>query len=104
MFAVALGEPDGLAGPLAEVVELRASGLAASDRTDVENVGRVQGEDSLYAFAADDSAYGEGFVNSAAPACDDGSGERLGTGLVALGDSAADIDDVAYLKVRYLVL
>ena len=104
MVAVSLCEPDGLSGALSEEVELCTPGFSASDGPDVEYVGRMQWEDSLDAFVADDSANGECFVDSAAPACDDGSGEYLCSDLVALLDSAVHVHDIAYLEVGNIVL
>ena len=104
MVAVTLGEPDGFSGSLAQVIELCSSCLAASDGPYVEHVGRMKREDSLDALLPDHSAYGEGLVNSPAAACDDGAVEYLRADLVALFDSAADIDNIAYLKVRDVVL
>ena len=104
MVAVALCEADGFAGALSQVIELCSSCLSASDGPYVEYVRRMKREDSLDAFVPDHSAYGEGFVDSAAATRDNGAVKDLGTDLIALFDSAADIDNIADLKVRDVVL
>lgn len=63
MVAVPLSELDGLAGPATKIIELGPPGLAASYRLDIEDVGRVQREDSFDSFVTDNSPDGKGFVN-----------------------------------------
>jgi hypothetical protein len=104
VVAVALGELDGFSGSLAEVVELRASCFAASDGLYVEDVWGMEREDSLDSLVADDSSDGEVLVDSAAFACDDGAGEYLGADLVAFGYAAVDVNNIAYLEVRDILL
>jgi hypothetical protein len=69
VVAVPLGELDGLAGPVAQIIELGPPGLAASNRLDIEHVGRMQREDSFDAFITDHSPDGEGCINTPASAC-----------------------------------
>ena len=104
MVAVALCEADGFSGSLSQEVELCSSGFSASDGYNVEDIGGMNWEDALDAFVADDSACGEGFVDSAAPACDDGAGEYLCADLVALFDAAMDVNNIAYFEVRNVIL
>jgi hypothetical protein len=104
VIAVPLGEPDGLAGPVSQVVELRPPGLAASNRLDIEDIGRMQREDSFDALVTDNSPDCEGFVNAPAFPGDDRAGKYLCSLFVALFDSAVDLDDITYLKVRDLAL
>ena len=59
-------------------------------------------EDSLDALVAYDSAHGEGFVNSTAPAGNYGAGEYLNAFFVAFFDPTADIYDIAYFEMRYI--
>lgn len=104
MVAVALWEPDGFACAITQVIELCSSRLSASDGRYAHNVRRMKREDSLDAFLPHHPAYGEGFADSAALACDYRAVEHLCADLIALFDSAADIDNIAYLEMRNLVL
>jgi len=104
VFAVAVGQFDGLAGSLAEEIEFCASCLAASDRLDIDDVGRMKGEDTLDALIGDDSADGEGFADASASAGDYRTGKYLDAFFVAFSDSAAHIYGIAYLKMRYIFL
>jgi len=104
VVAVALYEADGFSGSLSQEVELCSSGFSASYGYNVEDIWGMNWEDSLDAFVADDSAYGEGFVDSAAPACDNGAGEDLSADLVALFDAAVDVNNIPYFEVRNIIL
>lgn len=61
-------------------------------------------KDSFDAFVADHSAHCEGLIDSPPLSRYDGAVESLGADLIALFDSAADIDNIAYLEVRDVVL
>jgi hypothetical protein len=104
VVAVSLGELYGLAGPVPQIVELCPPGLAASDGLDIEDVGRMQREDSFDTLATDHSPDREVFVNAPAFAGDDRAGKYLRSLFVALFDPAVDLDDIAYLEVRDLAL
>ena len=104
MRAVPLGQLDGLARSASQVIKLGASGLAASDRLDIEYVGRVEREDPFDALAADHPPDSEGLANTPALAGDHGAAEYLRAFLLALFDSAANVNDIAYLEVRNLFL
>ena len=104
MVAVPLGELDGLAGPVTQIIEFGPSGFAASNRLDIEDVGRMQREDSFDSLVTDDSPDSEGFVNAPAFACYDRAGKDLRSLFVALFDTAMDLDDITYLEVRDLAL
>ena len=100
MFAVPVGQLDGLAGPIAQVIELGPPLFAAADRLDVEDVGRIQREDALDALVVDDPADREGRADAPAFARDDRAGEYLRPHFVAFFDPAVNIDDVADLEMR----
>jgi hypothetical protein len=100
VLAVPLAELDGLAGPVAQVIELGPPFFAAADRLDVDDVRRMQREDALDALIVDDPADGEGRVDAPAFARDDRAGEYLRPLFVAFFDPAVDIDDVADLEMR----
>ncbi len=104
MVAVPLSELDGLAGPTTQIIELGSPGLAASDRLDIENIGRVQREDSFDALVTGDSPDGEVFVYAPASAGNNRTGEYLRSLFVALFDTAVNIHYIAYLEVRDIVL
>ena len=104
MVAVPLFEPDCLTGPTTQIIELCPSGLAASDRLDIDDIRRVQGENSFDALVTGESPDGEVFVNAPASACNDCAGEYLRSLFVALFNTAVDLYDIAYLEVRDIVL
>ena len=104
MVAMPLFEPDCLAGPATQIIELCPPGLAASDRLDIDDVWRVQGKYSFDALATGESPDGEVFVNAPAFAGNDRAGKYLRSLFVALFDTAVDLDDIAYLEVRDIVL
>ncbi len=104
MFAVAVGEFDGLAGSLAEEIEFCASCFAASGRLDIDDIGRMKREDTLDALVGDDSADSEGFVDASASAGDYRAGKYLDAFFIAFPDSAAHIYGIAYFKMRYIFL
>ena len=95
---------DGLAGSLAEEIEFRTPCFAASEWSDIDDIGRMKGEDSLHAFVIYDSPHSEGFVNPPASACDYRAGEYLNPLFIAFFDSAADIYRIAYFEVWYIAL
>ena len=104
MFAVFLDELCGLACSLAEVIQLGSSGLAASSRLDIDDIGRVQREYPFDAFAGDDSADSELSIYAPAFAGDDRTRKDADTFLVAFFDSAMDVNYVADFKMRNILL
>ncbi|MBA7542357.1 hypothetical protein ES705_34678 [subsurface metagenome] len=99
-----LFEPDGLAGPITQIIELGSPGLAASDRLDIEDIRRVQREDSFDALVTDHSPDREVFINAPAFAGNDRAGKYLRSLFFALFDTAVNLNDITYLEVRDLVL
>ena len=104
MVAVPLGELDGLAASVTQIIELGPPGLAASDRLDIDDVGRVQRKDSFDALVTNDSPDREVFVNATAFAGNDRAGKYLRSLFVALFNTAVNLDDITYLEMRDLVL
>lgn len=104
VVAVPLGEFDGLACPITQVIKLGPPGLAASDRLDIEDVGRMQRENSFDTFVTDHSPDREVFVNAPAFAGNDRAGKYLRSLFVALFNPAVYLYDIAYLEVRDLAL
>ncbi len=104
MVAVPLSELDGLACLTTQIIELSSPGLAASDRLDIDDVRRVQGENPFDALVSSESPDGEVFVNTPAFAGNDRAGEYLRSLFVALFNTAVDLDDIAYLEMRDIVL
>ena len=94
----------GLAGPITQIIELGSPGLAASDRLDIEDIGRMQREDSFDALVTDYSPNGEVFINASTFASNDRAGKYLRSHFVALFNAAVNLDDITYLEVRDLVL
>jgi hypothetical protein len=104
VVAVSLGQSDGLAGPLPEEIEFGPAFFAAANRLNVQDVRRMQREDSFDAFVVDDSPDREALVNAPPFAGNDRPGEDLGSLLVALFDQAVHVYDVADLEVRDITL
>jgi len=104
VVAVPLGELNGLACPVTQIIKLGPPCLSAPDRLDIDDIGRMQREDSLDALIRDDSPDSEGFINTPAFAGDDRAGKYLRSFFVALLNSAVHFYDIAYLEVRDLAL
>jgi hypothetical protein len=104
MIAVPLSQPDGLAGPLAEVIQFCASCLAASDRPDIQDIGRMKREDTLDALVIDDPPDRKAFVDAPALAGDYRAREYLRAFFIAFFDAAVNIHYIAYLEMRDLFL
>ena len=104
MVAVPLCESDGLTGPISQVIELGPPGFAASDRLNIENVGRMQRKDSFDALITDDPPDREVFVDTPAFAGDYCAGKYLRSLFVAFFNTAMDFDNIAYLEVGDLAL
>ncbi len=102
MLAVAMGQFDGLARSLAEVIEFCTSALSAADGFYIDYIRRVKREDTFDTFVIDDSADGEGGIDAAASAGDNCTAEYLDTFFVAFLDFADDVDCVADFKERYI--
>jgi len=101
---VSLREPDGFAGSLAKVIQFCPPCFAASDGPDIDNVGRMEREDSFDTLVIDNPPDCEVFVNASALAGDYGAGEYLRALFVAFSDTAVDIYNIAYFEVRYAFL
>jgi hypothetical protein len=104
MFAVAMGEPDGFAGPFTEIIQFSSSCFAASGRLDINDVRRMKREYSFDALATYDSPDGEHFIDSPAFTGNYRAAKYLYPLFIALFDIVMDIDPIAYLEVRYLFL
>jgi hypothetical protein len=100
VFAVPLGELDGLSTSVTQIIQLGPPGLAASDWLDIEDVGRMQGEDSFHALVIDDPPDSKGFVNAPAFARNYHAGKYLRSLFIALFNTAINLDYIAYLEVR----
>jgi len=99
-----MSELDGLAGPLAEVIEFCASCFTASNRLDIHNIRRMKREDSLHTLVIYDSPHSEGFIDAATFAGDYYAGKYLNALFVAFYDSAPHIYRIAYFEMRYIFL
>src|SRR5690606_20280778 len=90
----------GLAGPVAQVVELGAAHVATSLDDDRGDQGRIQLERTLHAFARGDLAHGERGVQPAVASRDDDALVGLDALAGALDDVDVDDDRVARPEVR----
>jgi len=104
MVAVPLGKLNGFAAPVAQIIELGPPCFAASNRFDIDDVGRMQRENSFDALVGNNPPDREVFVNAPALAGDDRAGEYLRSLLVALFNPAVYLYDITYLEVRDLIL
>lgn len=104
MITMSLGEPDGFACSLAEVVQLRTPCFSASNRPDIQNVRRVEWENPLYALVIDDTPYREVLVNTTAFAGNHRAGKYLCAGFIAFLNAAMYVNDIAYFEMGNLFL
>ena len=93
-----------LAHAVAQVIQLRAADLAAADRLDGDDGGRVHREDLLAADAVADAADGDGLVDAAVLLGNDGAVERLVADAVAFLDTHGHADGVAHVHLGKLGL
>jgi hypothetical protein len=100
VLAVPLRKLDRLADTVAQIIQLRPACLTAAGRSDINDIGRMERENTLDTLIIDDAAHGEHLVDADAFAGDHGTAEDLRTGLIALDDLAMHIDGIADLKVR----
>lgn len=100
MCAVFLGQPNGFADSLSQIIQLCALGFAASKRSDVKDIRTVQREGPLHTFIVDDSADGEHLVYPPALSGNDSAGENLYPLLIAFHNPAMHIDRIAYFEMR----
>jgi len=104
VIAVPLRQPDGLARSVTQVIQLCPPCFAASDGLDIQDVGRMQREDSLDALVVDDSPDREALVDAPAFAGDYRAREYLRALLVAFFDAAVNVHYIAHLEVGYAAL
>jgi hypothetical protein len=102
MFAVAMGKFDGLACAFAEEIKFCASGFTASNRLDINDIGRMYRENTLDALFIHNAADSEGFADTVTSAGNNGTGEYLNTLFVALSDFAVDVNNIADFKMRHI--
>jgi hypothetical protein len=100
---VLLGQSYRFACAFSQVIKFRTFGFTAAKRSYVEDVRTIQREGTLDSFVVDNSADGEHLVYPPAFSSDDCAGEDLNTLLVALDDSAMNVDRIAYLEMRDIV-
>ena len=79
-----------LAGTLAEVEKLRATGLAVLEDGHAFNIGRVDRDDPLDTDAMRNLADGDGLGRTGTPVADDNAFERLKTLFFAFDDAQLD--------------
>lgn len=104
MIAVPLCEPDALTTSLSEKIEFGTSGLAATDSPYVDDIGRMEREDTFDTFVTENAANRESLVDAATSTANDGTAEDLDTGLVAFADTTLNIHNVTNFKIRNLIL
>jgi hypothetical protein len=104
VLAVSLGELHRLAGTLPQIIQFGPSRLSAADGLDVDNIGRMQRKDSLDTLVVDDSSHRKGLVYAPPFSRNHRAGEYLHPLLLALSDSAVNIDGIAYFKMRDFLL
>jgi len=104
MFAVPLREPDGLARPVAQEIQLGATNLAAAGRHDIQHVGRMERELPLDALVRDDPPDNEALVDASTLTGDHRAGEDLCPGLVAFLDAAMHVHRITHFEMGDLFL
>jgi hypothetical protein len=101
---VPLAKPYGLAAAFTKVKQLSAADFTASNRYNIDYVGRMKRENTLDSLVGDKPPYGECLIDTATLAGNHDTAEYLNTGFVAFLDPAMHFDIVANLKVRHLRL
>ena len=101
VVAVAVSQADSLAGSLAEEIQFCTPCFAASNRLDIDNIGRMKRENPFHALVIHDSPHCESLVNPPPFAGNYCAGKYLCTHFVAFPDAATDIYRIAYFEVRY---
>jgi len=94
----------GLADAIAQVVELGATDPGAALHVHLRDEWRMQRINALDAFIIHDAADGKRLVDSAALAHDDGAGKHLDALLVAFNDARVNIDGIADVELRNILL
>jgi hypothetical protein len=102
MVAVTLRQLHGFAASVSEIIKLGASGPAASNRLDVDNVRRMQGKCPFHAFVRNNTPNGKGLVYATTFTGNHRAGKNLDAGLVAFLNFALHFNRIAYLKVGHL--
>ena len=83
-----------LTNAVTEVVQLCTSYLTNADNVNLFNIGRMDGEGLLYAYAIRNASYSKGLGDAAAVLCDHGAFEHLDSLTVTLFDSVVNTDGV----------
>ena len=104
MVAMSPRQLDALAGSFSQVVEFCTSGLAASNRPDIENVRRMQRESSFHPLVRNNAPNGKGLTHPATFTRNHRARKDLDTGFGAFLDLAVHVNCIAYLKVRHRLL
>src|SRR5690606_37962317 len=92
---LALGDAGALAGPAAQVIELRPAHHATADHLDAVHVGRIERENALHTFAEAHLADGETAVVPAVRAGDAHRLEVLHAGAFAFDHAHANAQRIA---------
>lgn len=103
MLAVPMSQLDCFAASLAEIIEFCTSCFAASSRPNINHIRRMKRENPLYPLVIYDAPHREGFINPTAFAGDYCAAKYLYPLFIAFFDSAPHIDNVAYLKMWYIL-
>src|SRR6478609_5416403 len=96
----ALGDTGRLSATIAQIIELGAAHEAAADDLDGIDVGRIDREHALHAFAVRDLADREALLEAGAGAGDADALIGLHAAALAFLDLHVDDDGIAGLKVR----
>src|SRR5262245_59711986 len=89
-----------LAGPVAQVVELRPPRIAVAHHFDLREARRMHGEDSLDAFVGDNAPHGDHLVDPSTFAPNEHALIHLNALLVAFDDPHVYVDGVADAQLR----
>lgn len=102
--AAAVAQAAGAADALTQEVQLGPAGVGPADDLVLGDPRRVDREHTLHALVVDDPPHADHLVRAATLAADEHALEHLDALLVALDDAAVDIDGVAHIHARDVVL
>src|SRR5690606_32697580 len=99
LVVAALRDTCAFAGAAAQVIELRPANDAAADKRNALDIGRIEREDALHAFAERNLAHGEIAAHAAVRTGDADAFEILHAGAFTLDHAHADAHSVAGAEI-----
>ena len=93
-----------LTDSVTKIIELASADFTVSDSLNLSNVGRMNGENPLYAYAVGNASYGESLADSAALDSDNRAFKDLNSFSFAFTDLDMNLNGFTDLDIGYLGL